>query len=77
VVATRKGFVKTGSEVSFATRITDPKRNLKTAIASWALFPDLAAVDPEMALHLPHAIEPYVSLKAHPSQKAFRFMAFV
>lgn len=69
----------TGSEVTWASMITDPKQNLKVAIGSWLLFPNVSVIDPELALHLPHrvaastgmdalthAIESYVSLKAQP-----------
>lgn len=69
----------TGSEVSFGAMITDPERKIKAGIASPFLFPQLAIIDPELALHLPqgisgstgmdaltHGIESYVSIKAQP-----------
>ena len=78
----------TGSEVSFAAMITDPARNLKTAIGSPLLFPKVAIIDPELALGLPrpiaastgmdaltHAIESYVSLKAQPITEAISLYA--
>lgn len=67
----------TGSEVTPFTIITDTKRDIKMLIGSPFLIPDVAIVDPLLALTLPqdittatgmdaltHAIEAYTSLKA-------------
>jgi len=69
----------TGTEVTNASMITDSDRSLKTGISSRFLFPNVAVIDPEMALSLPqsigastgmdaltHGIESYVSIKAQP-----------
>lgn len=68
----------TGSEVSQATIITDSGRDVKMLIISPHIFPRMAFVDPlltvQMPLHitastgldaLTHAIEAYVSVRAH------------
>lgn len=68
----------TGSEVTQFTIITDTDRNVKMLIASPRIIPRIAIVDPLMTMTLPqaitaatgidaltHAIEAYVSVKAH------------
>jgi len=74
----------TGSEVTPFTIITDTKRNVKMLVGSPLLIPDVAIVDPVLALTLPqditvatgidaltHAIEAYVSLKAQAMSDIF------
>lgn len=69
----------TGSEVTIFTIITDTTNDVKTLIGSPALMPQVALVDPLLTLNMPrgltagtgldaliHAIEAYVSVKAHP-----------
>jgi len=69
----------TGSEVTQFTIITDTDRDVKMLIASPHIMPKVALVDPLMTLSMPreitagtgldaltHAIEAYVSVKAHP-----------
>jgi len=69
----------TGSEVTQFTIITDTDRDVKMLIASPMIMPKVALVDPLLTLSLPreitaatgldaltHAIEAYVSVKAHP-----------
>lgn len=69
----------TGSEVTRFTIITDHARDVKMLIASAAVLPDVAVVDPELTVSSPrpvtaatgidaltHAIEAYVSRKAQP-----------
>jgi alcohol dehydrogenase class IV len=69
----------TGSEVTQFTIITDTDRDVKMLIASPNIMPKVALVDPLMTLSMPreitagtgldaltHAIEAYVSVKAHP-----------
>jgi len=69
----------TGSEVTQFTIITDIVKNVKMLIASPNIMPRVALVDPLMTLQMPqgittatgldaltHAIEAYVSVKAHP-----------
>jgi alcohol dehydrogenase class IV len=78
----------TASELSFGAMITDPKRNFKASIGSRLLFPEVAIIDPELALHLPHriaastgmdslthGIETYVSRKAQPITEAISLHA--
>lgn len=78
----------TGSELSFAAVVTDPKRNVKASIGSSLLFPKVSVIDPELALHLPHeiaastgmdalthGIETYVSIKAQPITEAISLHA--
>ena len=74
----------TGSEVTQFTIITDTKRNVKMLIGSPFLIPEVAIVDPSLALTLPqditaatgidaltHAIEAYVSVKAQSMSDIF------
>jgi alcohol dehydrogenase class IV len=69
----------TGSEVTQFTIITDTVKNVKMLIGSPNIMPRVALVDPLMTLQMPqgitaatgldaltHAIEAYVSVKAHP-----------
>jgi acetaldehyde dehydrogenase/alcohol dehydrogenase len=69
----------TGSEVTPFTIITDEKTSQKYAIADYAFTPNMAIVDPELALTMPkglaaasgidalvHALEAYVSIMASP-----------
>jgi alcohol dehydrogenase class IV len=69
----------TGSEVTQFTIITDTDRDVKMLIGSPMIMPKVALVDPLLTLSMPqnitmatgldaltHAIEAYVSLKAHP-----------
>jgi alcohol dehydrogenase class IV len=69
----------TGSEVTQFTIITDTDRDVKMLIASPNIMPKVALVDPLLTLSMPreitagtgldaltHAIEGYVSVKAHP-----------
>ncbi len=69
----------TGSEVTQFTIITDTDRDVKMLIASPMIMPKVALVDPLLTLSMPqnitmatgldaltHAIEAYVSVKAHP-----------
>lgn len=73
----------TGSEVSAATIITDTSRDVKMLIMSPHIVPTMAFVDPLLTLSIPqhitastgldaltHAIESYVSVKAHPITEA-------
>jgi alcohol dehydrogenase class IV len=73
----------TGSEVSMAAVIKDPKRKVKLEIADFPLFPQLAILDPDSTRTLPpsvaaatgmdamtHAIEGYVSTEWSPHQDA-------
>jgi alcohol dehydrogenase class IV len=73
----------TGSEVSMAAVIKDPKRKVKLEIADFPLFPQLAILDPDSTRTLPpsvaaatgmdamtHAIEGYVSTEWSPHQAA-------
>jgi alcohol dehydrogenase len=68
----------TGSEVSQATIITDSGRDVKMLIISPHILPQMAFVDPLLTVQMPqhitastgldaltHAIEAYVSLRAH------------
>ncbi len=67
----------TGSEVTAFAVITDKKNNVKYPLADYALTPNVALIDPELALTMPpavtadtgfdvltHAIEAYVSVCA-------------
>jgi alcohol dehydrogenase class IV len=69
----------TGSEVTQFTIITDTDRDVKMLISSPMIMPKVALVDPLLTLSMPqhitmatgldaltHAIEAYVSVKAHP-----------
>ena len=69
----------TGSEVTEFTIIIDTERDVKMVIASPMIMPKVALVDPLLTLSMPqnitmatgldaltHAIEAYVSVKAHP-----------
>ncbi len=69
----------TGSEVTPFTIITDTARDVKMLIASPFVIPRIALVDPLLTVSMPqeitaatgmdaltHAIEAYISLKAHP-----------
>ncbi|WP_062236996.1 iron-containing alcohol dehydrogenase [Fictibacillus sp. FJAT-27399] len=69
----------TGSEVTKVTVITDTKTDVKMMIASSELLPEVAIVDPNLTLTCPrnvtaatgidalsHAIEAFISKKAHP-----------
>ncbi|HSR13385.1 MAG TPA: iron-containing alcohol dehydrogenase, partial [Thermodesulfobacteriota bacterium] len=69
----------TGSEVTPFTIITDTARDVKMLIASPHLIPRIALVDPVLTMTMPqgitaatgmdaltHAIESYISVKAHP-----------
>ncbi len=69
----------TGSEVTQFTIITDTDRDVKMLIASPMIMPRVALVDPVLTISMPqnitmatgldaltHAIEAYVSVKAHP-----------
>lgn len=53
-----------GSEVTSFTVITDRKRKFKAAIGSPLIIPDLALVDPELMVALPHHIAASVGLDA-------------
>jgi alcohol dehydrogenase class IV len=78
----------TGSEVTQFTIITDTGRNVKMLIGSPNIMPRIALVDPLMTLQMPqkitagtgldaltHAIEAYVSVKAHPITDALAIHA--
>lgn len=69
----------TGSEATAVTIITDTERDIKMLISSPRIMPKTALVDPLLTLKMPkgltaatgldaltHAIEAYVSRKAHP-----------
>jgi len=69
----------TGSDMNKSAIIRDPENHFKDGIRSNALFPKFAIVDPELTYSLPkkttadtgfdamaHAIESFVSPKAHP-----------
>jgi alcohol dehydrogenase class IV len=73
----------TGSEVSMAAVIKEPREKVKLEIADFPLFPRLAILDPESTRTLPpavaaatgmdamtHAIEGYVSVEWNPHQDA-------
>ncbi len=74
----------TGSEATVYTIITDTETNVKMLISSPFAMPDIAIVDPLLALSSPpgvtaatgidalvHAIEAYVSVKAQPMSDIF------
>ncbi|MFZ5945451.1 MAG: iron-containing alcohol dehydrogenase [Bacillota bacterium] len=74
----------TGSEVTWATVITDPVEKFKFAVLSPQNIPNIAIIDPLLMSSLPprliastgmdaltHAIEAYVSVKAQPMSDAF------
>jgi len=78
----------TGSEVTAATIITDSGRDVKMLIMSPHIVPRIALVDPHLTLQMPqnitastgldaltHAIEAYVSVKAHPITDALSLHA--
>lgn len=78
----------TGSEVTAATIITDSARDVKMLIMSPHIVPRIALVDPALTLQMPqnitastgldaltHAIEAYVSVKAHPITDALSLHA--
>ncbi len=78
----------TGSEATVYTIITDSRTNVKMLIGSPFLMPDVAIVDPLLTLLCPpsvtaatgmdalvHAIEAYVSRKAHPLSDPFALRA--
>lgn len=81
VIPTTSG---TGSEVTMAAMITDPDRDLKLAITSRYLLPNLALLDPRMTLTLParitaatgmdaltHAMESYYCMQKNPLSDAY------
>lgn len=78
----------TGSEVTAATIITDSTRDVKMLIMSPHIVPRIALVDPALTLQMPqnitastgldaltHAVEAYVSVKAHPITDALSLHA--
>jgi alcohol dehydrogenase len=78
----------TGSEVSPATTITDPERNVKMLLISAHLGTRVALVDPLLTVQmsqkitassgldaLTHALEGYISVKAHPISDALNLHA--
>lgn len=78
----------TGSEVTPSTTITDPGRNVKMLIMSPHLGTRFALVDPLLTVHMPqsvtassgldaltHALEGYISVKAHPVSDALNLSA--
>lgn len=78
----------TGSEVTAGTIITDSARDVKMLIKSPHIVPRIALVDPQLTLQMPqnitastgldaltHAIEAYVSVKAHPITDALSLHA--
>jgi len=78
----------TGSEVSPTTIITDPDRNMKMVLMSPHLVTHLALIDPLLTVQMPqsvtassgldaltHAIEGYISVKAHPITDALALHA--
>ena len=78
----------TGSEVSQATIITDQAYDIKMLIISPILVPQVAIVDPSLTMGMPknitaatgmdaltHAIEAYVSRKAHTTSDMFSLNA--
>jgi alcohol dehydrogenase class IV len=78
----------TGSEVSMAAVIKEPKERIKLEIADFPLFPRLAILDPETTRTLPpavaaatgmdamtHAVEGYVSQDWSPHQDAHSLQA--
>lgn len=78
----------TGSEVTIFTIITDTNTDVKMLIGSPELMPSVALVDPLLTIKAPrgitaatgidaltHAIEAYVSQKAHPMSDVFALSA--
>lgn len=78
----------TGSEVTAATIITDSARDVKMLIMSPHIVPRMAFVDPLLTVGMPqnitastgldaltHAIEAYVSVRAHPLSDALALQA--
>jgi alcohol dehydrogenase len=78
----------TGSEVNRSAILTDPVRRFKDGIRSNHLFPRFTVVDPLLTHHVPrevtaqtgfdamaHAIESYVSPRAHPVADALALQA--
>jgi len=78
----------TGSEVTIFTIITDTNTDVKMLIGSPELMPTVALVDPLLTMKAPrgitaatgldaltHAIEAYVSVKAHPTSDLFALSA--
>lgn len=78
----------TGSEVTIFTIITDTNTDVKMLIGSPELMPSVALVDPLLTIKAPrsitaatgidaltHAIEAYVSQKAHPMTDVFALSA--
>jgi len=68
----------TGSEVTSATVISDPAKNIKYPVFDNSIYPDIAILDPQLVTSVPpaitantgldvltHALEAYVSLKAN------------
>ncbi len=78
----------TGSEVTPIAVLSDEEEHLKKGIVSDHLYPDVALVDPQLALSLPpritaytgvdaltHAIESYTNRHAHPFVDTFALEA--
>jgi len=78
----------TGSEVTKITVITDTETNVKMMLADPSLLPVVAIVDPELTVSCPkgvtaatgvdalcHAVEAYISRKAHPVTDALALTA--
>jgi len=78
----------TGSEVTKVTVITDIETNIKMMLADASLLPAVAIVDPNLTVSCPksvtaatgvdalcHAIEAYISRKAHPVTDALALTA--
>jgi alcohol dehydrogenase class IV len=78
----------TGSEVTFASMITDEVNKMKVAVFSPQIAPAIAIVDPLMTINLPpeptigsgadaltHAIEAYISINANFVSDALSLMA--
>ncbi|MCA1024291.1 iron-containing alcohol dehydrogenase [Halobacillus litoralis] len=78
----------TGSEVTKVTVITDTKTNVKMMLARRELLPEVAIVDPKLTISCPksvtaatgvdalcHAIEAFISKKAHPVTDALALSA--
>ncbi|TQR15587.1 iron-containing alcohol dehydrogenase [Psychrobacillus soli] len=78
----------TGSEVTKVTVITDTETNVKMMLADASLLPAVAIVDPNLTVSCPksvtaatgvdalcHAIEAYISRKAHPVTDALALTA--
>ncbi len=78
----------TGSEVTCAAVIANPKKNVKMSFTSSKLMPDVAILDPRMTMTCPpkitaatgmdaltHAMEAYVCLQKNPLSDAYAFKA--